>query len=277
MPNVILTAEQRGDLKAAEAWLAKIDDPKSALDVQSRRASLLARQGQMAQARELIRRMPERNDEEARAKVLAEVQLLREFKRWREAIEVMTAANKRFPDDADLLYEQAMLEDKLDHHAEMERLLQRVIQLKPDNPHAHNALGYSLADRSVRLPEAKSLIQKAMTLAPGDPFIVDSMGWVEFRMGNRDEALRFAARFAAKEAFIKCLGSARGIRWHEIELLNDRAGKPVFRFSESIRKILEGKKIRKVHVSISHTAEYAVAFVVFEPGRDKGENPAERN
>jgi len=54
-----------------------------------------------------------------------------------------------------------------------------------------NALGYSLADRSVRLPEAKSLIQKAMTLAPGDPFIVDSMGWVEFRMGNRDEALRW--------------------------------------------------------------------------------------
>jgi len=184
-------AEQRGDLKGAEAWLAKIDDPKSALEVQSRRASLLARQGQMAQARELIRRMPERNDEEARNKVLAEVQLLREFKRWREAVEVMAAANKRFPDDADLLYEQAMLEDKLDHYAEMERLLQRVIALKPDNPHAHNALGYSLADRSVRLPEAKTLIQKAMALAPGDPFIVDSMGWVEFRMGNRDEALRW--------------------------------------------------------------------------------------
>jgi tetratricopeptide (TPR) repeat protein len=184
-------AEQRGDLKAAEAWLAKIDDPRSALEVQSRRASLLARQGQMAQARELIRRMPERNSEEARNKVLAEVQLLREFKRWREAIDVLTAANKRFPDDADLLYEQAMLEDKLDRHAEMERLLQRVIVLKPDNAHAHNALGYSLADRSVRLPEAKSLIQKAMTLAPSDPFIVDSMGWVEFRMGNRDEALRW--------------------------------------------------------------------------------------
>ncbi|HEX6018175.1 MAG TPA: tetratricopeptide repeat protein [Burkholderiaceae bacterium] len=184
-------AEQRGDLKAAEAWLAKIDDPKSALEVQSRRASLLARQGQMAQARELIRRVPERNDEGARAKVLAEVQLLREFKRWREAVDVLTAANKRFADDADLLYEQAMLEDKLDRHAEMERLLQKVIALKPDNAHAHNALGYSLADRNIRLPEAKELIQKAMSLAPGDPFIVDSMGWVEYRMGHRDEALRW--------------------------------------------------------------------------------------
>ncbi len=93
---------------------------------------------------------------------------------------------------------------------------------------------------------------------------------------HRDEALRFAARFAAKEAFIKCMGSARGLLWHEIELLNDRKGKPLFRFSDSIRKKLDGKNIQKVHVSISHTAEYAVAFVVFETGRDEGEKPAER-
>jgi tetratricopeptide (TPR) repeat protein len=184
-------AEQRGDLKAAEAWLAKIDNPQRALDVQSRRASLLARQGQLAQGREVIRRVPERNDDEARAKLLAEVQLLREFKRWRDATDVLAAANKRFVDDADLLYEQAMLEDKLERYGEMERLLQRVIALKPEHPHAHNALGYSLADRRVRLPEAKALIQKAMRLAPGDPFIVDSMGWVEYRMGNREEALKW--------------------------------------------------------------------------------------
>jgi holo-[acyl-carrier protein] synthase len=113
----------------------------------------------------------------------------------------------------------------------------------------------------------------------GDRFVarIFSPREAEYCRRHRDEALRFAARFAAKEAFIKCLGSARGIRWHEIELLNDRTGKPVFRFSESIRKILDGKEIRKVHVSISHTAEYAVAFVVFEPDRDKGENPTERN
>lgn len=184
-------AEQRGDLQAAEGWLARIDNPQRALDVQSRRASLLARQGQMAQARDVIRRVPERNEDEARAKLLAEVQLLREFKRWKEAVDVLSNANKRFVDDPDLLYEQAMLEDKLERYAEMERLLLRVIALKPDHPHAHNALGYSLADRRVRLPEAKALIQKAMKLAPGDPFIVDSMGWVEYRLGNREEAVKW--------------------------------------------------------------------------------------
>lgn len=86
----------------------------------------------------------------------------------------------------------------------------------------------------------------------------------EYCRRHRDEALRFAARFAAKEAFIKCMGSARGILWNEIELLNDRSGKPHFHLSESIRNKLEKRKILKVHVSVTHTAEYAVAFVVFE-------------
>jgi len=86
----------------------------------------------------------------------------------------------------------------------------------------------------------------------------------EYCRRHRDEALRFAARFAAKEAFIKCIGSARGIHWNEIELLNDRSGKPHFHLSDSIRKKLEKKEIKKIHVSVTHTAEYAVALVVFE-------------
>jgi Flp pilus assembly protein TadD len=62
--------------------------------------------------------------------------------------------------------------------------------LKPEHAHAYNALGYSLADRGLRLEEAKALIQRALELTPGDPFITDSLGWVEFRLGNNDEALR---------------------------------------------------------------------------------------
>lgn len=206
-------AEQRGDLKAAEAWLSKIDDPQRALEVQSRRATLLARQGKLNEARELVRRVPERSADDARAKVLAEAQVLREVKRWREAAEVLAAGNKRFVDDADLLYEQAMVEDKLEHFGEMERLLRRVIELKPDHPHAHNALGYSLADRSLRLPEAKTLIQKALSLSPGDPFIVDSMGWVEFRMGNRDEALRLLRQAYAARPDIEIAAHLGEVLW----------------------------------------------------------------
>ena len=86
----------------------------------------------------------------------------------------------------------------------------------------------------------------------------------EYCRKHRDAALRFAARFAAKEAFIKCMGSARGIPWNEIELLNDRSGKPRFHLSDGILEKLGKRKIRKVHVSVTHTEEYAVAFVVFE-------------
>jgi len=103
---------------------------------------------------------------------------------------VLEAANQRFPNDADLLYEQAMMAEKIGQLDAMEAQLRRVMALKPDHAHAYNALGYSLADRNLRLNEAKALIERALQLTPGDPFVTDSLGWVEFRLGNRDEALR---------------------------------------------------------------------------------------
>jgi tetratricopeptide (TPR) repeat protein len=183
-------AEQRGDFEAAEAWLQRVDNPQRALEVQTRRASLLARQGRVPQARELLRRTPERDDGDARAKLIAEAQVLREVKQWGEAYEVLELASRRFPEDADLLYEQAMMAEKIAQLETMEKLLRRVIVLKPEHAHAYNALGYSLAERNLRLTEAKELIQRALQISPGDPFITDSLGWVEFRLGNQDEALR---------------------------------------------------------------------------------------
>jgi len=183
-------AEQQGDLKAADAWLAKIDNPQRAVEVQVRRASLLAREGKVAQARELIRSLPEKTPEDARAKVLAEAQVLRDAKLWSDANAVLARGNQRFPDDVDMIYEQSMMFEKLNKLADMERLLRKVIALKPDHQHAYNALGYSLAERNVRLPEARTLIKKALELSPGEPSITDSLGWVEYRLGNRDEAIR---------------------------------------------------------------------------------------
>ena len=115
---------------------------------------------------------------------------MRDNKRWSDANSLLASANQKYPNDVDLLYEQSMMAEKLNKLDEMERLLRKVIELKPDHHHAYNALGYSLAERNLRLPEAKALIQKALEIAPGEPFITDSLGWVEYRIGNRDEALR---------------------------------------------------------------------------------------
>jgi tetratricopeptide (TPR) repeat protein len=183
-------AERQGDFAQAERWLAKIDSPQRALEVQARRASLLARQGKLDEARALIRAAPERTTEDARAKLLAEAQLLRDVRQWADAYAVLAAANVKFPNDADLLYEQSMLAEKLDRLAEMEQLLRRVMEIQPDYHHAYNALGYSLAERNMRLEEARALIRKALELRPGEPFITDSLGWVEYRLGNREEAMR---------------------------------------------------------------------------------------
>jgi tetratricopeptide (TPR) repeat protein len=183
-------AEKRKDFALAGAWLDKIENPQDLIAAQHRRASILARQGKMEEARKLIRQLPDRNPGDARMKMMAEVQLLREHKQFKAAYEVLSQANAKEAFDADLAYDQAMLAEKVGNMAEMERLLRQVIAAKPEYHHAYNALGYSLADRNVRLPEAKELIQKALSFAPEDPFISDSLAWVEFRMGNKTEALR---------------------------------------------------------------------------------------
>lgn len=183
-------AEKRKDFALAGAWLDKIENSQDLIAAQNRRASILARQGKLDEARKLLRSLPERTPEDARLKLMAEVQLLREVKQYRTAYDLLGTVVAQPPVDPDLVYEQAMLAEKMESLGEMERLLRQVIALKPDYQHAYNALGYSLAERGVRLPEAKELIQKALTYAPDDPFITDSLGWVEFRMGNKAEAAR---------------------------------------------------------------------------------------
>lgn len=183
-------AEKRKDYVAAAAWLDRIDNSQDLVAAQNRRASILARQGRMDDARKLLRALPERTPADARMKVMAEVSLLRDNKMYKPAYDLLAQAAAKEPNDSDLLYEQAMMAEKLGDLAEMERLLRRIMAAKPDFHHAYNALGYSLAERNERLPEARQLVQKALEFAPGDPFITDSLGWVEFRMGNKAEALR---------------------------------------------------------------------------------------
>ena len=183
-------AEKRKDFPLAGAWLDKIENPQDLVAAQHRRASILARQGRMEEARKLLRALPERNPDDARVKMMAEVQLLRDNKQYKAAFEVLGQAVAKPPFDPDLAYDQAMLAEKIGNLAEMERLLRKVIEAKPEYHQAYNALGYSLAERNMRLPEAKSLIQKALSYAPDDPYISDSLAWVEFRLGNKAEALR---------------------------------------------------------------------------------------
>lgn len=161
------------------------------IQAQSRRASILAKQGKLKEARLLITQLPASNDEDVRSRLIAELQLLRDYRQWQAAFDLLA---QHVGDDLDLLYEQAMMAEKLNRVEEMEKLLRTVISKDSSHFNAYNALGFSLADRNVRLKEAKELIVKALTLAPGDPFITDSLGWVEFRLGNTSQALALLER-----------------------------------------------------------------------------------
>jgi tetratricopeptide (TPR) repeat protein len=183
-------AEQQQKLDEAKAYLDKIDSPTDALRVQRRYAGILARQGKIDAARLVIRKVPELQASDALDKINAEVQLLRDNRQFAEAYQLLQDAAARYPDDTELVYDQAMVAEKIGKPDEMENLLRKVMQAKPDYHHAYNALGYSLADRNIRLNEARQLITKALAYAPNDPFIIDSLAWVEFRSGNAPEALR---------------------------------------------------------------------------------------
>jgi len=197
-------AEKRKDLAAAERWLNQIENPDDRIVVAARRASILARLGHLEEARALIQAWPAQTPADARTRLMAEVQLLRENGRATTAYELLGAAVQRSPQDHELLYDQALMAEKMGNYDAMERLLRRLIALKPDYHHAYNALGYSFAERNIRLAEARVLINKALEFAPQDPMIMDSLGWVEFRSGNNAEALKIlqAAFQARKDADI---------------------------------------------------------------------------
>ncbi|MBC7455336.1 MAG: tetratricopeptide repeat protein [Massilia sp.] len=186
-------AEERGDLKSALRWLDAVEEGEEGeggvwFSAQLKRAQLTGKQGDVDAARTLLATLSPAQPAEQAQLVMTEGQILRDAGRQEQAFALMQAGVAKFPANADLLYDFALLAEKTGRLDVMEQSLRSVMLQAPDNHHAYNALGYSLAERNVRLPEALALIDKALKLAPGDPFIMDSMGWVQFRLGNLDEA-----------------------------------------------------------------------------------------
>ena len=183
-------AQKQGRWEQADEWLARIPGSADPLKVASRRAALLAQQGRKAEGLLVLEQLPVSSPQAAKLKALAISQWLREDKQVTAAFATIEKALAQFPTDNDLQSEMAMLCEKLGRYEQMESLLRGLMKSKPTDPHAFNALGYSLADRKIRLDEARELILKAVQLAPRDPFIQDSLGWLEYRVGNFKEALR---------------------------------------------------------------------------------------
>ncbi|MEP6609851.1 MAG: tetratricopeptide repeat protein [Burkholderiaceae bacterium] len=177
-------AEDDKQFSTALEWLRKIDGGDDFLTARVREAFVLSKMQRLDEARKLLRTVSAQSADDKTQLVLAEAQLLRDAKRYDESYKVLSHALASAPDSVPLLYDSAMAAERLNQVAVMEKQLRRIIELKPDYAHAYNALGYSLADRNQRLAEALQLIEKARQLAPDDAFILDSLGWVHYRMGD---------------------------------------------------------------------------------------------
>ncbi|OGA32994.1 MAG: hypothetical protein A3G80_05300 [Betaproteobacteria bacterium RIFCSPLOWO2_12_FULL_62_13b] len=185
--------EERKRFDEALRWYGSIKGGEQYVPARSHSATILARQGKLDEPRRYLRESGQ-NAQQRVQFIQAEAQLLREANDYRGAYDVLGQALEKNPKSPELLYDHAMAAEKIDRIDVLESNLRQVIQIKPDYAHAYNALGYTLADRNTRLQEAYALIEQALKIAPEDPFIMDSMGWVLYRMSQHDAALTFLKR-----------------------------------------------------------------------------------
>ena len=180
----------RHDAKAMDAY-SRVTGGERYIFSRIRYAFLLAKRDGIASARKYLKTTRVENEQQRTQLLVAESQLLRDNGDFRGAYDLLDGYLRKYPDQIDLLYDRALMADKLGKPDVLERDLRKLIQLRPENAHAYNALGYSLAERGLQLPEALKLIQKAIELSPDDPFILDSLGWVYYRMGDLKKGINY--------------------------------------------------------------------------------------
>ena len=182
-------AEERQRNDEALAYYAAVSSGERYLPSRIRSAHILAAQGRLEQARKQISETAYSTPEERIQLAIAEAGLLRDANQTQAAFTLLDQMLSTQPDQPELLYETALLAEKLGQMDILERRLRKLIELRPDSAQAYNALGYSFAERNMRLPEAKELIDKALKLSPDDHYIIDSLGWVLYRQGEFGAAL----------------------------------------------------------------------------------------
>jgi len=187
-------AEERKDFDLAASRYLSITGGEYLVASRTRLATMLARRGKIDEARAVLAAVEPANDVQKVQLIQAEADLLREAKDHAAVFALLDEAVNSRPDHVDLLYDRAMAAEKLNKLEVVEADLRKAIKLKPDYAHAYNALGYTLAEQTNRLNEATELLDKAISLAPEDPFILDSMGWLHYRKGNLDKAREFLER-----------------------------------------------------------------------------------
>lgn len=193
-------SEAKKNEEEAIAYYRGVKDGEYLMAAQIRIAYLLSKRGQLAEARQLLQQARATDNQQRVQLVMVEAQLLREANQFDEAYRVLNQALEKLPNHIDLLYETAMMADKIGKPDVFEQLMRKLIKIKPDHAQAYNALGYGMLERNERIPEAMQLVEKALQLAPDDAAIMDSVGWGYYRSGKLDESVKMLRRAFAGNA-----------------------------------------------------------------------------
>ena len=233
-------AEAQKRWAQAIAWYEQIQSGDQYLPSRLRAAQAIAKQGRLDAARAYLHAIKVKGKQDEVQVIIAEAQLLRDAGDAGGAYSLLERALEKRPDQPELLYDLALTAEKLGRFDVLEQSLRKVIELQPDHAHAFNALGYSLADRNERLPEARKLIEKALQLRPNDGFIIDSMGWVTYRQGDLKGAEDYLRRAYADQQDAEIAAHLGEVLW--VEGKRDEARRI---WTEALTKHPENETLRK--------------------------------
>ena len=182
------SAERQKDDVKALSWYDKVQPGELYLDGRLAAANVIARSQNVDAAIKMLDEVNDLTPEQQLLVIQTEASMLNQAKREQEAFDMLQKATQNWPNAVEIIYDYAMSAERVGKLDVMEAELRKAMKVKPDFAAAYNALGYSFADRNIKLQEAKNLIETALTLQPGDHYMLDSLGWVHYRLGNLDKA-----------------------------------------------------------------------------------------
>lgn len=209
------SAEKQKHNQDAYTWYKQVQSDELRFDAQLRTANLLASEKKLDEARKLLHSIPDLTSEQQAVALQVEANLLIQEKQLNEAYAILDRAINTLPNTPEMIYDYAMLAEKVQRFDVMEQQLRKLILLKPDFAQAYNALGYTLADRNERLDEAATLIEKALELSPDDHYILDSMGWVQYRLGMLEEAADYLRRAYSEQTDPEIAAHLGEVLWQQ--------------------------------------------------------------
>lgn len=234
-------AESREDLNQALFWYSQVTDGSNYPDAQLRIAVLMALQGDLAAARSQLGVIRTNIPAMALEVTLTEGSLLQEAERHDEAIALYTEALQALTGNTRLLYARGLAYAETERFNLFEEDMRDILQSEPDNADALNALGYYLADSTTRYEEALGYIERALAQRPDSHFVIDSYGWVQYRLGNHAEALKYLRKAFAIEADPEVAAHLGEVLWMTGE--RDEARRI---WNEALERDPENKALRKV-------------------------------